>query len=207
MGEEKTSFSWLREPLKQGVAAKYDTWASSYDEKLESWEYRCHEECATLLQQSLAAGSVLDAGCGTGMSGTALKTRGFTCLGLDISTESLRVAEQRRVYESLKQHDLTQQLPFEDASFDGAVCVGVLAYVDPAEPLLRELCRVVKGIVVFTQRSDLYESRAFSTIIDKLATEGVWDVISVSDPQPYLPGNADFGEQINVIYVACKVLC
>ena len=55
-----------------------------------------------LKQEVPPDGHVLDAGCGTGLSGKALHAAGFRRLtGIDISQASLDVAAQAGVYERL----------------------------------------------------------------------------------------------------------
>ena len=37
-----------------------------------------------------------------------------------------------------------------------------------------------------------------------LADEGLWTPVSVSEPQAYLPGNADYADKVKVIYCLCR---
>ena len=79
------------------------------------------------------------------------------------------------------------------------VCVGVMTYLPDVEAVWREFARVVRpgGLVVVTQREDLWEPRDCQEIIDRLAADGVWTPLDVSGPAPYLPeatgGLADLG--------------
>ncbi len=79
------------------VAGRYDEWAQSYDDDLDSWSYQAPTVVAdTVLARHAAAGSVLDVGCGTGLVGRALRARGFTgrVVGVDISQASLDLARE-----------------------------------------------------------------------------------------------------------------
>src|SRR4051812_34334588 len=108
------------------VAHRYDEWAKGYDDDLASWSYQAPDVVAqTLVARHPEAGSALDVGCGTGLVGRALRARGFAgrVLGLDISRASLEVAEQTGAYDSVREADLQQPLPFEDDSVDAVVCV------------------------------------------------------------------------------------
>jgi len=185
---------WLHQGTSdpQKVADRYDEWAQSYDDDLTAWSYQAPEVVAeTVLSRHPAAGSVLDVGCGTGLVGRELRARGFTgqILGLDISQASLDLAEQSGAYDSLEQADLQQRLPLEDDSVDAVVCVGVMTYLPEVEAVWREFARVARprGVMVATQREDLWHDRSCQAVVDRLQDEGVWTPQEVRGPAPYLP--------------------
>lgn len=203
--------SWLTKLStdSQETAAYYDTWAENYDQTLAHWHYQSPTIVATMLKQEIPPeGHVLDAGCGTGLSGKALRAAGFQRItGIDISQASLDVAAQAGVYERLLQVNMQQApLPLETDAFAAVQCVGVLTYVPDTAAIMREFCRVVQpgGLVAFTQREDLFNERDVAGVMQTLAAEGVWTPVSVSEPQAYLPGNADFADKVKVIYCACR---
>jgi predicted TPR repeat methyltransferase len=197
---------WLKQgsTLSGEVREIYDDWAGSYDETLESWDYRAPAQAAEMLRAAIPAGSVLlDVGCGTGLTGLALRAAGFVgpIDGIDLSPASLKEAERHDVYCSLTAIDLqTLHLPIADDAYDALLCVGVLTYIPDSEGVLREFARVVRsgGRILITQRDDLFRERGYSAMFEKLA-DVVGD-ITVTDPLPYLPNNPEFGDEINVIY-------
>jgi SAM-dependent methyltransferase len=85
--------------------------------------------------------------------------------------------------------DLQQQLTVEDDSVDVVVCVGVMTYLPEVETVWRELARVGRpgGLVVATQREDLWHSRHCQAVVDRLRDEGVWTPLEITGPAPYLP--------------------
>ena len=203
--------SWLTKLSTDSreTAAYYDAWAENYDQTLAQWSYRSPAIVAAMLKGDLAPDEpILDAGCGTGLSGRALHAAGFRRVtGMDISQASLDVAAQADVYERLLQVNLQEvPLPLQTDEFAAAQCVGVLTYVPDTEAILREFCRVVRpgGLVAFTQREDLFEERNVAAVMQTLAKEGLLTRISVSEPQAYLPGNADYADQVKVIYCLCR---
>ena len=192
------------------VAKYYDDWAGDYGSELAAWDYRSPDEAARLLAGYADPGAkVLDAGCGTGLSGHALVAAGFAdILGIDISADSLRKATEREVYREVLQVNLQSlPLPFGDNAFDALTCVGVMTYIDDDAGTLKEFCRLVRtgGHVVFTCRDDLYEARNFAALLSTLVDDGHWRALYQSPPSPYLPGNDDFAESIRVIYFVYEV--
>ena len=174
------------------VAGRYDAWAQGYDDDLAAWSYQAPAVVAeAVVSRPPEAGSVLDVGCGTGLVGRALRASGFHghIRGIDISPASLEVARQCGAYDSVEQADLQQPLPLDDDSVDALVCVGVMTYLPEVEAVWREFARVVRpgGVVVVTQREDLWQPRDCQAVVDRLQDEGVWTPLEVTGPAPYLP--------------------
>lgn len=187
-------------------AVTYDAWASDYDRELADWGYEAPARAAGFLAKHLddsTSARVLDCGCGTGMTGVALREAGFAgpLIGFDMSTASLEVAEAKGIYAKLEPVDLNGALPLETDSVDGILCVGVLTYVEQT-PLLREWMRVLRpgGVAVFTCRQDFWETRDFEGSLTSLANEGSLARLEVTGPMPYIPGNPDFGTKIQIRY-------
>lgn len=192
------------------VAGRYDDWALTYDDDLASWSYRGPEIVAdTLVARLPASSSVLDVGCGTGLVGRALRFRGVTgrIVGLDISQASLDLAQQHGAYDSLHQADLQQRLPLDDDSVDATVCCGVMTYLPEVESVWREFARVVRpgGLVVVTQREDLWHERECPAIVARLEADGVWSMLDVTGPAPYLPDGYGGGEAVACYYLTTQV--
>jgi 2-polyprenyl-3-methyl-5-hydroxy-6-metoxy-1,4-benzoquinol methylase len=211
--DDRGDHSWLkRGGTSSGEVAKtYDDWAASYERTLADWDYRAPADAAQLLRARAPAGAaILDAGCGTGLTGMALRRAGFRgpIDGIDISLPSLREAEKHGLYRTLEPADLQQPpLAVADAAYDALICIGVLTYVRDSAACLREFARIVRpgGTVLISQRDDLFADRAFAATISALAGAGVFSGAAISGPQPYLPANPDFGADIQVIYATLTV--
>jgi predicted TPR repeat methyltransferase len=208
----RDKYDWAGKPSTDSaeVMQQYDEMAPTYDETLlNDWGYQAPAVAAALLARFVDLKStILDVGCGTGLSGRELKRVGFeTVRGVDISTPSLENAAQKAVYESLVRTDLLKPLPFANNSFDGAVCVGVLSYIS-GDGLFREMCRVVRpgGALVLSHRTDLVVERKFGQLLASLEAEGLWSALQTSGNLPYLPGHPDFGTGIEVQFFTLKVL-
>jgi len=195
----------------EDVASYYDKWASDYNATLADWRYEAPEKVASMLQAQLSPqSSILDVGCGTGLCGKALQSKGFVRIdGIDISSNSLEVAGLTGAYRALHAMDLQRlPLPIPEKHYDGIACVGVLTYLTDSVGILREFGRVVKsgGVVAITQRNDLFVERDFKRVLEDLLSEGQIKQLHISEPRPYLPDNEEFGDQILVHYIEFKVI-
>ena len=86
----------------------------------------------------------LDVGCGAGTYSAWLAAGGAEVTGLDYSLSTLAKA-RRRLPEAvvLCAGDATR-LPFADATFDGALCFGVLQAVSASAGVVSEIARVLR---------------------------------------------------------------
>ena len=210
---EDLDHGWLKQgsTASADVQQSYDDWAESYDGDLAEWDYRAPAEAARLLAGTAPlTATVLDAGCGTGLAGHALRAAGFTgpIDGIDLSQASLQEAAKRGIYRDLGPANL-QDLPLAIAAdrYDALVCIGVLTYVPDSEAILREFARLVRpgGTVLVTQRDDLFAERDFGATVERLRAAGVFADATITEPKPYLPGNPDFAEETRVVYVRATV--
>jgi predicted TPR repeat methyltransferase len=194
----------LDAPIEE-IEARFDEWADRYDADVESWGYRAPAMVAArLIEGGAPSGVVLDAGCGTGLSGSALHDVGVTAVvGIDLSSVSIESARSRGVYRELRQVDLNEPLPFDDDHFAAAISVGVLGYLDDPNAGLDELVRVVRsgGRIVFTQRTDVWEGADFDGLVHRLESDAGCRA-DVSEPLDYLPGNPEYAENIRMIITA-----
>ena len=203
---------WLSESSSEPgeVSGRYDDWAASYDADLASWSYQAPAVVAdTVLSRVPTTGSVLDVGCGTGLVGRELRARGFGghLVGLDLSQASLDVAGDSGAYDSLELADLQQPLALEDDGVDAVVCAGVMTYLPEVESVWREFARVARprGIVVVTQREDLWLTRDCQAVVDRLQAEGVLRSSEVTGPAPYLPQGYGGTPEVACYYLTAVV--
>jgi ubiquinone/menaquinone biosynthesis C-methylase UbiE len=97
-------------------------------------------------------GLLLDIGCAAGAEFAPLAARGFQIVGLDYSSEMLRLAHNRfRTSVNLCRGD-AESLPFPDASFDHVICLGVFEYLSTYEKCLDEIHRILRpgGLAVIS---------------------------------------------------------
>mmetsp|Transcript_1760 Transcript_1760/g.2015 ORF Transcript_1760/g.2015 Transcript_1760/m.2015 type:complete len:271 (-) Transcript_1760:1232-2044(-) len=199
----------------EGAQTLYDKWAETYDETLKSWKYPAPKRVAAVMNTLLLNASkspfqdprVLDLGCGTGMSGEALKSEGIAGerIGFDISKRSLEIASSKNLYEQTVQGNLELELPFQNEFFSGIISVGVLSYVHRFDILFPEVCRTMKarGIFIFTHRTELWDDNIdeCATEASKLESIGSWKRIHLGTPEPYMPENPDNDESDKTIRI------
>jgi demethylmenaquinone methyltransferase / 2-methoxy-6-polyprenyl-1,4-benzoquinol methylase len=92
-----------------------------------------------------ATDRVLDVACGTGAVIREIRSRfGSSVVGVDQSREMLAIARARVDEEVELVEASAEELPFDDAAFDGLTFTYLLRYVDDPTATMRELARVVR---------------------------------------------------------------
>lgn len=144
--------------------ALYDNWATTYEAELGEHGYATPGRCAEALKSvtSDLSQPVLDFGCGTGLSGLALKLAGFNTVdGVDISAEMLAEARAKGVYRHLDQIETDAELPRKDyplCSAMGVIGAGA-APIDVLHLLMRAL--PAGGKLVFSFNDHTLEDHSY----------------------------------------------
>jgi predicted TPR repeat methyltransferase len=126
----------------------FDSFAPEFDQRLVGQlEYRTPERMAEFLAPWLegrAALRVADLGCGTGLSGIAMRPRAAFLAGVDLSPGMLDRARERAIYDELDCAEIVAWLEKRpSASFDLVLAVDVLVYVGNLEPVARACARAL----------------------------------------------------------------
>ena len=164
----------------------YRKWAADYDRQmLDQRGYTAPGSIAEILGEQLlpdTQASVLDVGCGTGLTCRLLAQRGFSQLdGIDLSQEMIEVARERGIYRNLLQGDVNEPLQLETASYDGVVSSGTFTHGHVGPAPLEEIFRVLKpgGVLACTVHQDLWQSMGFEDRFAALVDEGIASLISL----------------------------
>ncbi len=107
----------------------YDAWSKTYEAELAengcATPGRCAEALAAYTKDFTSP--ILDFGCGTGLSGLALRLAGFeTVDGLDISSDMLAKAKTKGIYRHLDVIDADTQLRHAPGDFAAIAAIGVI---------------------------------------------------------------------------------
>jgi SAM-dependent methyltransferase len=137
---------------------------------------------AVLANNGNIHGEILDAGCGTGLTGVALASQGATIIdGIDLSPGMLRAAERTGKYRHLATADMLKPLRLPSDKYDVVTCVGTFTtgHVGPV-PAFPELLRVLKagGIFVSTVLDNIWVSDGFEAEVERLGQSGTVTVVS-----------------------------
>jgi SAM-dependent methyltransferase len=175
----------------------YADWAANYDAETLALGYCTPFAILGWLSRYVPpdAGQILDAGCGTGLSGPLLAALGYhQVFGLDFSADMLRAAKLRACYKELIEAELGKQLPFETGRFAAIFCSGVFTLGHAPANAFHELVRVLKsgGHLIFSLRAELENIKLFQDVMHELSGKGIWQAIEISAPfRPFLIGEPD----------------
>jgi predicted TPR repeat methyltransferase len=171
--------------------ALYDQWAASYDAEVRDNGYATPGRCAKALFEHLPEpqAPVLDYGCGTGLSGLALKLGGFNLIdGLDPSPEMLDGARAKNIYRNLSLLDLSNKTPIGQGSYKAIAAIGVIgigaAPVETLDLLLQALN--TGGLLTFSYNDHALADPKFEARLDAWITRGAARIL-FKEYGPHLP--------------------
>ena len=107
----------------------YDDWAASYEAEVAENGYATPGRCADALLRHCddPDAPILDFGCGTGLSGLALKLAGFTSIdGLDLSADMLKQAQDKGLYRALSVIEADTPLAHTPGTYAAIAAIGVI---------------------------------------------------------------------------------
>jgi predicted TPR repeat methyltransferase len=167
------------------LAKAYADWAATYDGETAALGYLLPFLIAAWVSRYVPQdeGPLLDAGCGTGLTGPQLKALGYRDIaGLDLSDEMLKIAKGRDSYNDLKQATLGEHLPWPDNHFRAFFSTGVFTIGHAPASGLYDLVRITKkgGHAIFTVRDQVFERGGFQAMFDELETGGKWRPVEQS---------------------------
>ena len=132
----------------------YDDWAETYDTEVKENGYVSPARLASALKFFLSFDApIYDVGCGTGLSGVALKEMGFLNIhGSEINPNMLKKAQLSGAYQSLEIGDISNPFPHKVGSYDAIVAVGVIGAGAAPAKLMSEALNALSpgGLLAFS---------------------------------------------------------
>ena len=170
---------WTPRPVEETIAV-YTDWAANYDANVSARGYRTPARLAEALAQFLPNdAALLDFGCGTGISGAALRKAGFTTIdGTDVTAAMLEKAQARGIYRNcwLSQPD---EMSFETGAYAAITAIGVISLgAAPASilaPLLAKLS--TGGLMAFSYNQPTLSDESYAAAIDAEVSAGHAEVV------------------------------
>jgi predicted TPR repeat methyltransferase len=141
------------------VKALFDEYSSYYEAAMvEALSYRAPQHLRALLERmrrgAAAPLSILDLGCGTGLSGDAFRdlAEGGRLDGIDLSQNMIDEARKRGIYTDLIVEDFETALAGLNRTYDLAIGADALIYSGDLGPALNGVARALKpgGLFLFT---------------------------------------------------------
>lgn len=150
----------------------YDEWADSYDAEVTQNGYVTPGRCAAALAEFATdqTAPMLDIGCGTGISGGALRSAGFTTIdGCDFSAEMLERAKAKGHYRTLTNTNLEDPFPFEKGVYTNLAAIGVLNPGHAPAQTLDEVLNLLEpdGLFVFSLNDHALADKTYEARINE----------------------------------------
>ncbi|GHF56515.1 class I SAM-dependent DNA methyltransferase [Seohaeicola zhoushanensis] len=176
----------------EGTRRLYDAWAETYEAEISENGYATPGRCAAALAAHMTelSAPVLDFGCGTGLSGLALKLAGLTTIdGVDLSADMLKRAEAKGIYRALRQVEAGAPLGHAPGTYAAIAAIGVIgagaAPVSVFDLLMEGLAP--GGLVVLSFNDHALEDPANEGKLDDWTGSGR-AILRAREYGPHLPG-------------------
>lgn len=176
----KNSKEIYKEKSKQTFSNQANIYASTYNGKHAKKLY----ESVSQKVSSFNCKEVLDVGCGTGTVLSMLsKNEGISLAGIDLSEKMLNIAREKLDEKvELKIGD-SEQLPWDDNTFDAIMCTDSFHHYPEPEKVLSEMARVLKfsGHLIIADPWMLSPFRQVTNLLFKYSKYGDYRIYSKTE--------------------------
>lgn len=167
---------WTPRPVAD-TQTLYANWAQEYDADMARMSYATPIRIAEALAQvwSTRDAPVLDFGCGTGLSGAALRAAGFTRIdGTDICPEMLDIARSKGLYDTLRV-GTPGTMPSPPGTYQAIIATGVISLGAAPPSLLRVLLNALApgGHLAFSYNDPTLKDRSYTDALAEVLADGI----------------------------------
>ena len=184
--------------------ALYAKWASSYDDDTTNMGYATPARVALALRRAGANPSkpILDFGCGTGLSGMALRALGFDLIdGTDISPEMLEIAQTKDAYRQVWLGQPGSMGHVKRGDYTTIAATGVVSLGAAPPETLDLLVNAIApgGMLAFSYNGATLEDASYmGKLAEVLAADDT--ELAFEENGPHLPGK----DMKSTVYVILK---
>lgn len=176
----------------EDTQAHYQKWAATYEDEVAAQGYATPGRVAEALwsQMPQAQTPILDYGCGTGLSGQALRAAGFEVIdGMDPTPNMLEAAAAKGVYRTLSSFDISDPEPLKQDAYTAITAIGVIgtgaAPPETFDLLMRALPK--DGMMAFSFNDHTLADRSYTTRLTDWLDMGAARLL-FREYGPHLPG-------------------
>ncbi len=180
----------------------YDDWADSYEAEVGENGYATPRRCAEALADVMTDKSlpVLDFGCGTGLSGQALKYAGFSTIdGADLSADMLAQANDKGIYRTLHHIEAGAALHHQPGDYKAIAAIGVIgagaAPISVFDTIMESLAK--GGLFVFSFNDHALADKTNEARLNEWTDCGAATLL-FREHGPHLPG-IDLNSNVYVV--------
>lgn len=179
----------------------YADWAQTYDAEIIENGYATPARCAQAVAQFVRQDSlVLDTGCGTGLSGLALKAVGFSTIdGFDITEEMLVGARARHLYRALWLTDPGAEIDVSRGPYDVMAAIGVIGNGAAPLPFFHDIIKTMSqnAHFVFSFNDHMLEDPRYEAAVNSYVETGQCRLV-FKEYGPHFP-KRDVGSNVYVL--------
>ncbi len=165
----------------EDTKAIYADWADGYDGDMDRMSYATPGRVAQALRQFLSdpTAPILDFGCGTGLSGAALRKAGYAAIdGTDISAEMLEIARGKGLYRDLWL-GTPGEVRVEPGAYAALVATGVVSLGAAPPEMLAVLIRALApgGLLALSYNDPTLAAPDYIAALDSVQSDGLADLV------------------------------
>jgi predicted TPR repeat methyltransferase len=145
-------------PTESYVRILFDQYAAKFDHAIAALDYRAPHLVAALAGRVLGQPDgkldLLDLGCGTGLSGAALRPWAHRLDGVDLSPAMIEAARARGLYDQLAVDEVLRFLDAAETRWDVVVAVDTLNYLGALTPIFTAIAARADRFLGTVERAD-----------------------------------------------------